>query len=179
MLDVLPSRRLEPEGAPACGLQLECVTRYPHGVAENLSPVEIRALLRRAGLKSTAARAAVYDRLQRATAPVAHAELADALASKGFDRATIYRNLVDLAEAGLARRSDVGDHVWRYELARANDHQAGHPHFVCSDCGEIECLPEVDLRFARGARPPRAVGRHLVEIQLKGLCDACLPAAER
>ena len=53
-------------------------------------------------------------------AVIVHPDEARALPSAGrrsqaWDPATIYRNLTDLSEAGLARRTDVGDHVWRFE----------------------------------------------------------------
>ena len=43
--------------------------------------------------------------------------------------------LLGLTEAGLARRADLGDHVWRFEAIDPNHVDDGHPHFVCSVCG--------------------------------------------
>ncbi len=75
----------------------------------------------------------------------------------GFDRATIYRNLIELSDAGLLLRVELGDHVWRFE-ARRNDADGPpeHPHFVCVDCGEVSCLSSVKVRItpAPGARAP-------------------------
>ena len=110
-------------------------------------------------------------------APVSHGEVADRLASQAWDRATIYRNLTDLAEVGLLRRTDVGDHVWRFE---AIEHEASaHPHFVCTECGTVECLPEIELTLrrpepSRRVRAPRAVKQRQVEVHVRGLCDACM-----
>ncbi|HEY5951429.1 MAG TPA: transcriptional repressor, partial [Kofleriaceae bacterium] len=89
-----------------------------------------------------------------------------------------YRNLTDLAEAGLVRRSDIGDHVWRFQ-AVTDDHEASaHPHFVCTECGSIACLPEIELavrtsRTAARSKPPRALKQRQVEVHVRGLCDAC------
>jgi Fur family transcriptional regulator, ferric uptake regulator len=138
---------------------------------KRLSHDEIRQRIRAAGLRSTAARLAVYDRLQSLDAPASHAGIADALSSLGFDRATIYRNLMDLTEAGLAQRSDVGDHVWRFELAGSS--RPEHPHFVCEDCGTVSCLREVAVSITHAAGAPRAVSRRRVAVQLRGLCDRC------
>ena len=71
--------------------------------------------IRSYGMRSTGPRVAVLAYLSKATAPLSHTELHEALADRGYDRATIYRNLMDLAEAGLLVRSDLGDHVWRFE----------------------------------------------------------------
>ena len=91
------------------------------------------------GLRVTAPRVAVLQRLLQATSPVSHGELAETLAPQ-WDRATIYRNLIDLTESGVLRRTDVGDHVWRFEV-RADDASSHedrkHPHFVCGECGDV------------------------------------------
>lgn len=135
---------------------------------------ELQAKLRAAGLRSTAPRVAVLRELEAATAPLSHTELVESLGEEGFDRVTLYRNLMDLAEAGLVLRTDLGDHVWRFELKRADGEHSVHPHFTCTDCGTISCLPESVVRImpARGA--PRALATHQVEVHLRGLCDRCL-----
>jgi Fur family ferric uptake transcriptional regulator len=107
---------------------------------------------------------------------VSHPELFEALASEGFDRETLYRNLVDLAEAGLVRRTDHGDHVWRYELKTTSEdgHGNSHPHFVCTDCGEVACLPDVDVKIvAGGGETPKSVRSRDVAVQLSGRCNQC------
>src|SRR5262245_58722967 len=99
---------------------------------------ELRAVVRARGLRATPSRLAVLELLRASDAPVSHGEVADRLAAHAWDRATIYRNLTDLAEAGLVRRTDVGDHVWRFE-AVTEGHAVAHPHFVCTECGSVEC----------------------------------------
>jgi len=132
------------------------------------------AQVRHAGLRVTSSRIAVLGALREAATPQSHADVAAKLAHLGVDRTTVYRNLIDLAEAGVLRRSDVG-HTWRFEFASRDDaHEAKqHPHFVCTDCGKVACLPAgaVSLKAVRGA--PAALKRGNLEIQLRGLCDAC------
>lgn len=136
---------------------------------------DLQAEIRLHGLRSTAPRVAVLAYLDRATSPLSHTEIHEALADHGFDRATIYRNLMDLAEAGILLRSDLGDHVWRFERrdTKGPKEDGGHPHFVCIDCGEVSCLPDqtVKVRAATGA--PKALGTSHVEVQIKGRCDDC------
>src|SRR5687768_5216424 len=108
-----------------------------------VSVQELRQKLRDSGLRATLPRIAVMQQLLAARAPLSHGEVAEKLAHEGFDRATVYRNLIDLSDVGLLRRSDIGDHVWRFELVTSEEHgQAEHPHFICSGCGAVECLPE-------------------------------------
>jgi len=136
---------------------------------------DLQARLRRGGLRATSARVAVLGCLVRAEGPLSHAEVYERVGASGFDRATVYRNLIDLTESGMARRYDLGDHVWRFEVAEAAEQHAGdaHPHFVCSECGTIECLPDesVAVRAVRGA--PRALRQKGIEVHLRGTCDAC------
>jgi Fur family ferric uptake transcriptional regulator len=136
--------------------------------------IELKEQLRTAGLRATSSRSAVLRCLIEAKAPMTHADVCEALSALGYDRATLYRNLVDLTEAGLATRTDLGDHLWRFELAGRNKHdEAAHPHFVCSECGDVSCLPEasVDVKAVRGA--PRVFKKKRVEIQVRGVCNDC------
>ena len=134
---------------------------------------KVRGRLREAGLRCTAARLWVMQQLIKATSPVTHADLAETLAAKGFDRATIYRNLVELTDAGLVSRIELGDHLWRFELKRLGKSTAGHPHFVCVDCGEVSCLPSVrvDIKPSPGTKSSGI--SKVTEVLLKGLCGNC------
>ena len=148
--------------------------RYEESVKEELRV--LRETLRKAGLRATHPRVAVLDQLARAKAAVSHGDLSEKLAARGIDRATVYRNLTDLVGAGLVRRSDMGDHVWRFELVtRRDEHEdAVHAHFLCSGCGVVACLPDDAISIARPRRLPVAMQRREVQIEVRGLCDACV-----
>jgi Fur family ferric uptake transcriptional regulator len=138
------------------------------------SVAQLQGEIRRHGMRSTGPRVAVLAHLNRASAPLSHPEIAEALARHGYDRATIYRNLMDLAEAGLLMRSDLGDHVWRFELKQAKaGHSRGHPHFVCVDCGEVSCLPDLTVKVIAASGAPKALATKQVEVHVKGRCDDC------
>ncbi|MEX2139841.1 MAG: transcriptional repressor [Pirellulales bacterium] len=134
---------------------------------------KVRARLREAGLRCTAARLWVMQQLIEATSPLTHAEVAETLAAQGFDRATIYRNLVELTEAGLVSRIELGDHVWRFELKRAGKSEKDHPHFVCVDCGEVACLPSVSVNIKPSPGTKRSSISEVTEVLLKGRCGNC------
>lgn len=132
--------------------------------------------LRAVGFRCTVPRLVVLDHLHRTSGPSSHAELADALEGRGFDRATLYRVLVDLTEAGLLTRTDLGDHTWRFELRSGSgnaSHADDHPHFVCIDCGGISCLEGLSVKVSDKSKAPRAVRDKEVQIQVKGRCDEC------
>jgi Fur family ferric uptake transcriptional regulator len=134
----------------------------------------LRARMREFGLRCTAARLAVLGELQRSTSPLSHAEVARALAPLELDRATVYRNLMELSESGLVSRLELGDHVWRFEL-RKNDQgdQTDHAHFLCTECGEVSCLDDVEVRVTRGRRRKQTAVGNVTEILLKGRCARC------
>jgi Fur family ferric uptake transcriptional regulator len=139
------------------------------------SPVEaIRDQIRESGLRCTMARVHVLEQMYRATAPLSHADLAAVLSPQGFDKATIYRNLVELAEVGILNRVELGDHVWRFELKRQQTGNAAeHPHFVCVDCGEVACLPGVSVNLSAPSAQRSVIGE-ITQVLLKGRCDRCL-----
>ncbi len=138
----------------------------------SLEPV--RAAIRDAGLRSTGPRVAVLEHVQAAKIPLSHGELVEALASFGYDAATIYRNLIDLTRVGLLTRINLGDNVWRFELRPAGktDHPE-HPHFVCTDCGEVTCLSQVTIKLNPALGSAGSVMRSISEVVLKGQCVHC------
>lgn len=130
---------------------------------------DLRQLLVDNGIRVTGQRLAILHALSKLRIPTSHPELTERLAGPGLDRATIYRNLLSLTEAGLLVRTHLGDNVSRFELpsAESSEHNA-HPHFVCNDCGEVTCLP----RSAVALRA-EATRNEVAEIQLRGRCAAC------
>lgn len=152
---------------------------------------QLVAQLRAAGLRATQARVVVLAALHRLSPgdeAVSHPELAAALAPEGWDRATVYRNLIDLVEAGIASRHDMGDHTWRFALK-------GHAPApsVVGDDGGVSAIPDghvtvrpwagcADLLGARDRKLDRMLSDTSVAIanmladavndRLKELCDA-------
>jgi Fur family ferric uptake transcriptional regulator len=133
---------------------------------------DLQALLQSRGLRVTRQRMAILRELAKLRLPASHPELTERIAGPALDRATIYRNLLSLSEAGLLVRTRLGDHVWRYELPRSAEAQHGkHPHFVCVDCGGVACLPANTVSL-QGL----AAENEVAEVQLRGRCVACATA---
>lgn len=132
----------------------------------------LKLTIRKVGLRATPARIATLKLLVEASSPLTHAEVASELQDLGFDKATLFRNLNDLVTAGLVRRTELGDHVWRFELIKEDDHDgSAHPHFVCVDCGVVSCMDEVKLT-AGSMRLSQEFGE-VTEILLRGHCNDC------
>jgi Fur family ferric uptake transcriptional regulator len=88
-----------------------------------------------------------------------------------ISRATIYRTLQWMVDAGIARKVDFGEGRFRFE------HSYRHPrhfHFICKRCtqsfeflsSDIETLIE-EVAAARGFEPAQSV------LQVYGLCEGC------
>jgi Fur family ferric uptake transcriptional regulator len=139
-----------------------------------LSVQQARDMLRAADLRSTASRLAVLQHLAQFDKPLSHAEVADVLVPQGFDKSTLYRCLVELADSNLLSRLDAGDHAWRFELRRGENHESNaHPHFMCLDCGKVTCLPEVEVKIVPTSGKKSATMGDVTEIFLKGHCAEC------
>jgi Fur family peroxide stress response transcriptional regulator len=125
---------------------------------------------RRASLRLTPQRYAVFDRLLRQPDHPTAQEIFQAI-NRGHpraSRATVYNNLHALVRAGLVRPvvSDAG--ALRYDLDLIRHH-----HFICEWCGRVEDVPWFELspppdRSVLGARIVRNC--HLV---FRGLCETC------
>ena len=134
---------------------------------------DLRAVLAQKGIRVTEQRLALLRELAKLRLPVSHAELTERLASSGLDRATVYRNLLALTEAGLLVRTQLGDNVWRFELPRGETGEHGaHAHFVCTDCGDVACLAD-DAVVLKGLSARSTVS----EVQLRGSCGTCVRPA--
>ena len=134
---------------------------------------ELRHVIRTAGLKGTVPRIAVLAEMMQADGPLSHGEIAGKLTARGFDQATVYRNLIDLAKAGVLLRIDLGDHVWRFEFRGDQARKREHPHFVCNECGTVSCMPRAKVRIS--PRPGTAESRiaNVSEVLLRGRCEHC------
>lgn len=129
----------------------------------------LRQLLEQRGLRVTGQRMTVLRAIASARRPLSHADLTDQLADASLDRATIYRNLLALNEAGILVRTSLGDQIWRYELPRSDKSDHGiHPHLVCTDCGKVKCLDESTVSL-HGEAARAAV----TEVHLRGRCSLC------
>ena len=135
---------------------------------------ELRSSLRSKGLRATGARLAVMLLLHEQQAPMSHEQLMTGLGKGAFDPASIWRLLSDLTDAGVLRRMDLGDRIYRFELFDdCRDVAHDHGHFLCEDCGDVSCLPEMQLTNAQGQLPAALVGAQF-RVRVTGRCGKCI-----
>ena len=137
-----------------------------------LNESAIHESLRRAGLRVTAPRLAVFAAVLGEGQHRDADAIADAAREKlgALSTQAVYDNLHILEDAGLVRRIQPSGHPARYE-ARVGDN---HHHIVCRRCGLT-----ADVDCAIGAAPclePSADHGFLVqeaEVIFWGLCPQC------
>ena len=139
--------------------------------------MDVAERLSQAGLRSTRPRHAVLGALLAAEHPLAPAELAAHPLVTDIDRVTVYRCLSALQAVGLVHVVCGVDGVSRY---RAHERDSGgcpgdHPHFLCTTCGGMLCLPQQRLPRVEVPEGARVDGKQLV---VHGVCRACGAASD-
>src|ERR1043165_2303109 len=136
---------------------------------------QITRLLKRAKLRRTPVRAGVLEILAKAPRPLGAVEILEKLPPH-TDAVTVYRTLNTYTRKNVLHRVRGEDRVWRYALDDPHETAAHqHPHFVCEECGKVECLKEAEIPddFIRslGVQPRYAI--HYPEVVLHGVCPRC------
>lgn len=112
----------------------------------------------------------LINEFQNETTAISVIELVKRLDFK-INKTTIYRVLDKLEDDGILHSFLDRDGIKWY--AKCNGcsktaHLDVHPHFQCTDCGKIDCLP-VDVQIPK--IPNRKVTASQILIQ--GKCEAC------
>lgn len=138
---------------------------YDPGMAVSSDPA---ARLAGGGLRVTAPRQAIFDAIHALPGPFTIEELCAVTPAVG--RATVFRTVKLLQEAGTVCRMLLEDGSVRYELSRGGHHH----HLICSECGRIQEFndPQLDHLIQLDAE---AVGFQLDghSLELYGRCPAC------
>lgn len=131
-----------------------------------------RSLLESKKIRITGKRVEVLEAIIQSEKPVDATYLHDAAGGKEtLDLATVYRALKTLKEHNLIREVLNADGIQFYELACV--HNPVHPHFRCTSCGAIECLPPLPLEQTI---PLTNIGTgtvHEISLTLSGQCHQC------
>src|SRR6478735_7925346 len=137
-----------------------------------------RKYLERRGLKLTSERRALFDEIFGRHEHVEADELLVRLRAKHtkISRATIYRTLELMVDAGIVGRLRIGEAGYRYERLRAGDH---HDHLICDQCGRDIASFEARIEALQGA----VAAHHGFLLlshspQLRGICRGCRPRAK-
>jgi Fur family ferric uptake transcriptional regulator len=133
-------------------------------------------LLRAAGLRRTPVRVGVVEVLASAGGPLAVPQIIERLPER-TDAVTVYRTLNTFTRKKLVHRVHGEDRTWRYALSggamTSPAHQ--HPHFVCDECGGVECLENAHIpkTLVASLRVGSKYAVRYPEVVLHGLCPKC------
>ena len=135
--------------------------------------LDIMAVLEDRGYRSTAPRRAIVEILDGKVDGFTAEEIGNELPWVG--RATIFRTIKLLREAGIICRLNLMDGSPRYSLSRVEHHH----HTVCVACGNVG-----EFRAATMERLMRIIGNEIPgeivghRIELYVTCDRCTEAEE-
>jgi len=132
---------------------------------------KVDRLLSSAKMKRTGPRRTILGALLGANRPQTADEIISIIGKAGPNKVTVYRTLESLAEAGLVHRAFVDERSRYFEMADRCTMIQCHPHFVCTDCGQTRCLPEVSVPLA--TNPPAGFIICRQQVRLEGLCPEC------
>ena len=148
---------------------------HQHATGEELHTTVGRRL-RAAQMRYSRSRHAVVEVLAAAARPLTLPEVLSAGQQQDLAQSSAYRNLNELAEAGVVRRVTAGDDHPRFEL---HESLTGHHHHLeCTACGRLDDF-EVSDEFEAGieALVVSAAQRGFVvnahRFDLLGRCVAC------
>lgn len=84
--------------------------------------------------------------------------------------ATVYRNLSRFKSEGLIQSLGTVDGIERFD---ADTHP--HVHFICTGCGRVMDLPQLEPPLSLGQEAEASTGCHVESCQLtfSGLCGHC------
>ncbi|MCS7033756.1 MAG: transcriptional repressor [Phycisphaerae bacterium] len=134
----------------------------------------IDALLRAHGLRRTPVRVEVLDLLQSASRPLSVPQMLNWL--RGVDAVTVYRTLNTFIKKKLVHRVRGEDRSWLYAAGDPLAQPAHlHPHFVCDECGKVECLEEASIpgTFVESLHVGDEYHVAYPEVVLHGRCPKC------
>ena len=135
----------------------------------------IERALKKCKLRRTPVRAGVLEVLAKAVRPMGAVEILEKLPPH-TDAVTVYRTLNTYTSKDVCHRIRGEDRVWRYALGDQHEttpHQ--HPHFVCEECGKVECLKDAEIpaSFVKTLGVGKGYAISYPEVVLHGVCPRC------
>jgi Fur family ferric uptake transcriptional regulator len=132
----------------------------------------VRSLLHQQGLRVTTPCLMVLRTLARAKGPLSHTEVLEKMDEGDCDPATVYRNLIKLRDAGLVSLVSRAGGIDRYVFTMPGAQGHTHPHFYCTECEQILCLPADTQSLFNLKAPWLEAVQHAI-CDLRGTCPSC------
>ena len=132
-------------------------------------------ILRAAGLEATVNRIHILEAIGNNNYPLTATDIYNIVdRMQSINRVTVYRILDLLVEKKILERLSVGKRAAYYGLA-PNENHAPHPHFYCTQCGQMDCLNSESININADRLRQTFPGEiKRVEVRVDGICKNCL-----
>lgn len=124
-------------------------------------------ILKETGLKKTEQRIVILSKIQSFGKAFTLPDLEEVLSE--MDRVTIYRTINSFYESKILYRIPGESVITHYALCSSFTTHS-HPHFKCTGCGKMTCLPSVDKSVFD---VPSTYKIQNLYCYVEGLCDSC------
>lgn len=129
-------------------------------------------ILEKAGLKKTSGRIAILNCLLKENKPLSQHEIAEKLKGFKINEASIYRSLEAFHRVGIVHKVEGVEKTRRFAISESPSEKSPcHPHFICIECGKVECLKELEIPDLKPHNKSYVVKSR--EMILKGSCKHC------
>ena len=136
-------------------------------------PLPVSSSLRPAGGKRSSKRDRILDVFLRQQGHLSADDLYDLVrrAHPGIGRATVYRTLQRMVEAGVARKVDFGEGRSRYEQTYRHPQ---HFHLICTTCHRSSEFLSSDVESLMDEiAASHQFSRAQAVVQIYGTCEEC------
>jgi len=137
---------------------------------------DVRDRILAAGQRLTPQRDLIAEVLERADHPLSAQELCEAVEQLdcGIGRATVFRTLQSLQEAGIVEHLTLAGNRAGYLLCASPGH---HHHLVCRHCGRVEDLHEQEVApFVADVERAHSFHVDHASFSIYGTCSGCAGA---
>lgn len=137
------------------------------------SVIKFNQFLKGKGLKMTSQRQLIVDVFLNIESHLSSEELYNFVKNKDktIGQVTVYRTLKLLLESGIARESNFGDKITRFEHEFCHEH---HHHLICEQCNKIIEIfnPQIEAIKESVARSEGFI-LNWHRMELFGVCPEC------
>ncbi len=133
--------------------------------------MDLSTKVKKAGLRVTQPRLRLLELLSVSSQPLSFAQICETLEQQEIDNATIYRNLQKFVEKKIVHTIQQPGDVNLYSMSTHDHEHHVHPHFSCTSCKTVQCLPELSVKFKEHNEWDKALQNAV--LHFSGVCPSC------
>ena len=130
-------------------------------------------LLRSHKLRSTPSRSAILDLFLNSNHALSYSDIEREVVA-AFDRVTVYRTLKSFVDKGVVHKVLDDGGSLKYALCSDHchdtDHHHDHVHFKCTNCGQTNCLDDLEIPAVKLPKGYKVTEMNLL---IQGTCQNC------